>query len=80
MALHLLLKDPESPDNNSPTLYYDDEADTYLFQSWKVQDSARLASISVPDHETVIEFPKRLLPLFPRHENVVTCSCNPATS
>lgn len=66
MALHLLCKDPESPDNNSPTLYYDDEADTYLFQSWKVRDLTRLASISVPDHETVIEFPKRMLPLFPR--------------
>ncbi|MFE2289918.1 hypothetical protein [Streptomyces sp. NPDC059452] len=80
MALHLLCKDPESPDNNSPTLYYDDEADTYLFQSWKVQDASRLASISVPDHETVIEFPKRLLPLFPRPEGVTTCSCGSIAS
>lgn len=66
VALHLICKDPQSPDNNSPTLYYDDEADTYLFQSWKIQDPTRLASISVPDQETVIEFPKRLLPLIPR--------------
>ncbi|MGW1202626.1 hypothetical protein [Streptomyces cyaneofuscatus] len=80
MALHLLCKDPESPDNNSPTLYYDDEADTYLFQSWKVQDLTRLASISVPDHETVIEFPKRLLPLFPRPEGETACSCKSAAS
>ncbi|GHD76292.1 hypothetical protein ACFQL8_26720 [Streptomyces goshikiensis] len=66
MALHLLCKDPESPNNGSPTLYYDDVSDSYLLQSWKVVDDARLASITVPDHETVVEFPKRLLPLFPK--------------
>ncbi|WDO05270.1 hypothetical protein ME763_06185 [Streptomyces murinus] len=68
MALHLLCKDPESPNNGSPTLYYDDETDSYLLQSWKVDDPARLSSILVPDHETVVEFPARLLSLFPRHE------------
>ncbi|MFE0773614.1 hypothetical protein [Streptomyces sp. NPDC058861] len=65
MALHLLCKDPESPNNGSPTLYYDDVSDSYLLQSWKVLDPARLAAINVPDHETVVEFPKRLLRLFP---------------
>ncbi|MFF8481983.1 hypothetical protein [Streptomyces antibioticus] len=65
MTLRLLCKDPESPDNNSPTLYYDDERGTYLLQSWKISDPQRLASISVPDHETVVEFPERLLKLFP---------------
>lgn len=69
MALHLLCKDPESPNNGSPTLYYDDVSDSYLLQSWKVLDVARLASISVPDHETVVEFPKRLLRLFPAAES-----------
>ncbi|MEV6526772.1 hypothetical protein AB0M43_33065 [Longispora sp. NPDC051575] len=57
MALYLLGKDPDSPNNGSPTLYYDDVRDTYLFQSWKVTDEARLAELNVPDHETVIEFP-----------------------
>ncbi|MGY3341067.1 hypothetical protein ACVW0K_007260 [Streptomyces filamentosus] len=69
MALHLLCKDPDSPNNGSPTLYYDDVADSYLLQSWKVEDASRLASISVPDHETVVEFPTRLLGLFPTAEN-----------
>ncbi|MFE3946409.1 hypothetical protein ACFXPV_31830 [Streptomyces sp. NPDC059118] len=64
--LHLLCKDPESPNNGSPTLYYDDVSDSYLLQSWKVADPARLASITVPDHEAVVEFPRRLLRLFPR--------------
>ncbi|MEW2517000.1 hypothetical protein [Actinacidiphila alni] len=66
MSLHELFRDPESPDNNSPTLYYDDETDTFLFQSWKVVDASRLTAITVPEHETVIEFPKRILSLFPR--------------
>ncbi|NML53677.1 hypothetical protein HHL19_26125 [Streptomyces sp. R302] len=69
MALHLLCKDPESPNNGSPTLYYDDATDSYLLQSWKVVDASRLASISIPDHETIVEFPTRLLRLFPTTEN-----------
>ncbi|MFF3034803.1 hypothetical protein [Streptomyces rubiginosohelvolus] len=74
MTLHLLCKDPESPNNGSPTLYYDDVAGTYLLQSWKITDAGRLASIVVPDHETVVEFPERLLKLFPPPET----NCTPA--
>ncbi|MDH6132362.1 hypothetical protein P3T37_001747 [Kitasatospora sp. MAA4] len=65
MALHKLGKDPESPVNNSPTLYYDDETDTYLVQSWKVTDPQRLAELDIPDHETVVEWPKRMMQFFP---------------
>ena len=65
MALVFLGKDPNSGVDDSPTLYYDDERDTYLFQSWKVTDPERLAQMDVPDHETVIEFPSRMLKLMP---------------
>ncbi len=65
MALHKLGKDPESPVNNSPTLYYDDATDTYLVQSWKVTDPERLAQMDIPDHETVIEWPRRMMQFFP---------------
>jgi hypothetical protein len=61
MALVLIGKDPESKNGDSPTLYYDDERGTYLFQSWKVTDPERLAQLDLPDHETVIEFPSRML-------------------
>ncbi|GGN51189.1 hypothetical protein GCM10012285_41020 [Streptomyces kronopolitis] len=70
MALHLLCKDPASPNNGSPTLYYDDETDSYLLQSWKVHDPDRLASVAIPDHETIVEFPARLLMLFPSPESM----------
>ena len=65
MALRLLGKDPESKNGDSPTLYYDEVRDTYLFQSWKVTDQERLAQLDVPEHETVIEFPSRMLRFMP---------------
>ncbi|MFI9391916.1 hypothetical protein ACIG53_13645 [Streptomyces bauhiniae] len=70
MALHLLCKDPESPNNGSPTLYYDDETHSYLLQGWRVTDAAaRLAGITIPEHETIVEFPPRLFRLFPSTES-----------
>ncbi|MEU6173628.1 hypothetical protein ABZ832_17115 [Streptantibioticus parmotrematis] len=76
MTIHQLCKDPESPNNGSPTLYYDDEADTFLFQSWKIQDARRISGISIPEHETIIEFPKRLLGLFPQLKDGEYYSCD----
>ena len=64
MALRFLGKDPDSPDGGSPTVYYDDERDTYVLQGWRVLD-ARKAQLSVPGHETVIEFPRRMMQFFP---------------
>ncbi|MFC1416394.1 hypothetical protein [Streptacidiphilus cavernicola] len=65
MALHKLGKDPESPNNGSPTVYLDDVTDTYLLQGGKVTDPERLAQLAIPDHETVIEFPRRMMQFFP---------------
>ncbi len=65
MALQFLGKDPDSRDGQSATLYYDDERDTYVFQSWKVTDHERLVQLDIPDHETVIEFPRRMMRFFP---------------
>ncbi|GAA4459311.1 hypothetical protein [Phytohabitans houttuyneae] len=65
MALRFLGKDPDSPNGESPTLYYDEDRDTYVFQGWKVTDAERLAQLDIPAHETVIEFPKRMMRFFP---------------
>jgi hypothetical protein len=65
MALRFLGKDPLSDHGDSPTLYYDDERDTYVFQAWRVLDRERLAQLAVPEHETVIEFPRRMMRFFP---------------
>ncbi|MEU6382088.1 hypothetical protein ABZ847_00845 [Streptomyces bauhiniae] len=64
MALRKLGKDPESPSGGSPTIYLDEEKDTYLVQGWRVEDAARLAQMDVPGHETVIEMPRRMVQFF----------------
>lgn len=65
MALHKLGKDPESKNGGSPTVYYDDETDNYVLQGWKVADAQRLSEMDIPEHETVIEFPRRMMQFFP---------------
>lgn len=40
-------------------------AGTTSFRGGKVLDAARLAEMSIPDHETVIEFPKRMVQFLP---------------
>ncbi|GAA4914208.1 hypothetical protein ACFPM3_22945 [Streptomyces coeruleoprunus] len=65
MALHRLGKDPESPNNGSPTVYYDDATDNYVLQGWRITDSERLSQMDIPEHETVIEFPRRMMRFFP---------------
>jgi len=65
MTLHKLGKDPESKVNNCPTAYYDDVTDKYLLQGVRVLDEAMLSQMDIPAHETVIEFPRRMMQFFP---------------
>jgi hypothetical protein len=65
MALHMLGKDPESKNGGSPTAYYDDVRDTYVLQGVTVTDEDRLSQMDVPGHESVIEFPRRMLQFLP---------------
>ncbi|KUF19471.1 MULTISPECIES: hypothetical protein [Streptomyces] len=64
MALRKLGKDPESPSGGSPTIYLDDVKDTYLVQGLKVGDAERLSVMELPDHETVVEIPRRMVRFF----------------
>jgi hypothetical protein len=57
MALRKLGKDPESPSGGSPTIYLDEEKDSYLVQGWKVEDIERLGQMDIPGHESVVETP-----------------------
>lgn len=70
MALIKLGKDPESPDGKSPTIYLDDEKDTYLVQGLKVIDEARRSQLDLPGHEDVVEIPKRMVRFFPEVNGV----------
>jgi len=64
MALRFLGKDPQSPVNDSPTIY--DNGDTYVIQGWKITDATVIAALGqLPEHETVVEIPKRMMQFFP---------------
>jgi hypothetical protein len=70
MALRFLGKDDTSPNGDSPSIW--DDGDTYVLQGWRVTDPAVVAELlqtagrdHVPEHETLIRFPKRMMPLFP---------------
>lgn len=64
MSLRKLGKDPESPSGNSPTIYLDEEKDSYLVQGWKVEDIERLVQMDIPGHESVVEIPRRMVQFF----------------
>ena len=53
--------------NDSPTLYATDR-DTYLVQGYTVTDPDALAQMRIPDGETVVEVPKRLMRYLPPEE------------
>lgn len=65
MLLQFLGKDPDSPGDESATVYYDAIDDSYVLQGETVTDSAILAQLKLPPHETAIRFPRRMLQFFP---------------
>ncbi|MFZ3493101.1 hypothetical protein ACODT5_07695 [Streptomyces sp. 5.8] len=68
MALRMLGKDPESKTGDSPTIYLDDERDTYVVQGWKVLDTEWRAQFGLPDQEDVIELPRRMVAFFEKED------------
>lgn len=65
MSLVFLGKDPDSPNNGSPTVYLDTDRDSYLVQGYRVEDPERLAQMNIPGHETVVEIPRHMTQFFP---------------
>ncbi len=74
MKLRFLGKVTES--GNSPTLFDTDEImygkEVFVVQGWKVTDPETLASLSMPDHETVIAVPKELMRYVPKENDGAT--------
>jgi hypothetical protein len=64
MTMKFLGKDPESSSGNSPTIWED--GDEIVIQGWRVVDAAQLTEIgTVPQGETVVRIPRRMLRFFP---------------
>ena len=66
MKLTFLGKD--STPNDSPTLYETDR-ETYLVQGYAVTDPEALAQMRIPEGETVVEVPKRLMRYLPEEQH-----------
>lgn len=76
MSLRFLGVDPESPSDESPTIWVDEESGDLVIQSWcadgetirQAQEvgSAPGHSTTVPPGETVIRLPARMLQFIPQ--------------
>ena len=63
MELTLVAGDPESHPTNSPTLYKTDRG-SWVVQGWVVDDPDALAKLNLPDGETAVEIPDRMIQFF----------------
>lgn len=63
MQIKLIAADPESQPTNSPTLYKTDRG-SWIVQGWVVDDPEVLARMGIPDGETCVEIPDRMIPYF----------------
>lgn len=63
VKLTLIAGDPNSQPNNSPTLYRTDRG-SWVVQGWIVDDPDALATLNLPDGETAVEIPDRMIPFF----------------
>jgi len=56
-------KDPDSNPTGSPTVYRTDRG-SWVVQGWVVTDSEALAQMDIPEGETCVEIPDRILQFF----------------
>jgi hypothetical protein len=63
MRLTFIGKDPDSNPTGSPTVYRTDR-ETWVVQGWMVTDLDALAQMSIPDGETAVEIPDRMIKFF----------------
>ena len=61
MRLTLVGKDPQSNPTGSPTVYRTDRG-SWVVQGWIVADPDALAQMAIPDGETAVEIPDRMIP------------------
>jgi len=58
-------KDPTSNPTGSPTIYRTDRG-SWVVQGWVVTDPDALAEMDIPEGETCVEIPDRMIPFFMR--------------
>ena len=63
MRLTLVGVDPDSNPTGSPSLYRTDRG-SWLVQGWVVTDPEALAQMNIPEGETAVEIPDRIIHFF----------------
>jgi hypothetical protein len=63
VRLTFIGKDPDSNPTGSPTVYRSDRG-SWVVQGWTVTDSDALAQMDIPEGETCVEIPDRMLQFF----------------
>jgi hypothetical protein len=63
MRLTFIGKDPDSNPTGSPTVYRTDRG-SWVVQGWMVTDQSALAEMNIPDGESCVEIPDRMLQFF----------------
>jgi hypothetical protein len=63
VEITFVAKDPGSEPHGSPTLYRTDRG-SWVVQGWKVTEAHVLTAMNIPDGETCVEIPDRLVPFF----------------
>ena len=74
MALQFIAKDPETGDNNCPTVWVDEDG-SFVIQGWKIDHATTtecLQTGSIPDTEAVVRLPGRMAAALMEACNVVT--------
>lgn len=61
-ALRLIGKDPDSPNNGSPTVWVDEEDGSIVVQGWNLEPESLTQVGTVPAHEGVVRLPARMMP------------------
>lgn len=63
VRLTFVAKDPGSNPAGSPTLYRTDRG-SWVVQGWVVDDPEALAQMDIPEGESCVEIPDRIVPFF----------------
>jgi hypothetical protein len=61
MYLTLIGKDPDSNPTGSPAVYRTDRS-TWVVQGWVVTDPQALSHMNIPEGESAVEIPDRIIP------------------
>lgn len=70
MRLTFIAKDPGSNPTGSPTLYRTDRS-SWIVQGWMVKDPDVLTEMDIPEGESCVEIPDRLVPFFGQGDRAV---------